>query len=400
MDIAAVRRQIPALARTLYFNTGWSGPSPTPVLEAIKAQLDYENNYGPTARPVLDARRQLTERTRQAVAGLIGATPQEITLTQNTTEGLNLVLGGLTWRPGDEVVTTNLEHSSGIVPLYYLRRRKRVRVRIADLRGAETPAAVLERLEAALTPRTRLLCLSHVMYTTGLLLPAREIQELARSRGVPVLWDAAQSVGHLPVNMKELGCDYYALPGHKWLLGPDGTGALFVRRDLIPQLQPPKVGGRAAAAYDFLGHMTPNTQEITKFELTTTSGPLWAGMVAAIEFLQNLGTENTWKRVRALSELAVAKLAEAPGVSIVSPRHPKLATGLVTFALEGAGPQPRKPGVSPWEQPHPLVSHLWERGQIVARWVGETPGVRLSVEFFNTEAELDRVVECVMSFPR
>jgi len=385
MDVMRLRQEIPATEKVIYLNTGWSGPSPRVVLARVKEWLDFENHEGPTAPHVLRRRRQVQEEARGAVARLLGGSPEEITLTQNTTEGINIIVNGMTWRPGDEVVTTNLEHSSGIIPCYNLARRRRVRIRIVDLVGADTPSLILERLEAAISPRTRLILLSHIMYLNGLCLPLKEIQAVARERHVPVLVDAAQSVGQMPLDMKELGCDFYALPGHKWLLGPDGTGALYIRRELIPQIQPSKVGHHAAASYDLQGHWTPDTQSIKKFELTTTSGPLWAGLTAAIDFLEGIGLEAVQDRVQALSRLAVERLTAIPRVVIASPRHPQLTSGLVSFSLDGASPQR-------------VVAYLWEQGKVVSRWVEHPPGVRLSLAFFNSEEEVEKVAACLRRF--
>lgn len=384
MDVMRLRQGIPASQRVIYLNSGWSGPSPSVVLDRVKEWLDFENNEGPTAPHVLERRRLLQEEARQAVARLLGASPEGIALTQNTTEGINIILNGMVWRPGDEVVTTNLEHSSGIIPCYYLAKRRRVRVRIVDLADVEAPSDALERLEAAIGPRTRLVLLSHIMYLNGLRLPLKEIQAVAREHGVPVLVDAAQSVGQMPLNMGELGCDFYSLTGHKWLLGPDGTGALYIRRELIPQVRPFKVGHYAAVKYDLEGGWTPETQSIKKFELTTTSGPLWAGLIAAVDFIQSIGLDAIQHRVLALSSLAVERLTSLPRVVVLSPQHPQLSSGLVTFCLDGASPQQ-------------VVAHLWGKGRIVCRWVEHPPAVRLSLHFFNTEAEVETVVDCLRS---
>ena len=382
MDVTRLRQALPVTRKVVYLNTGWSGPSPRAVTAQVKKWLDFEARQGPTTPRVLKAHHQAQDEARQAVARLIGASPEEITLVQNTTEGINIVLNGMTWHQGDEVVTTNLEHSSGIIPCYSLASLRRVRVRIVDLQGVDTTSQILERLRAAIGPRTRLLLLSHIMYLNGMCLPLRDIQAMARESNVKVLVDAAQSVGQMPLNMYDLGCDFYSLPGHKWLLGPDGTGALYIRRELIPQIRPSKVGHHAAASYDFYGNWKPDNESIKKFELTTTSSPLWAGLSAAIDFINEIGPEAIQERIRTLSGLAVAGLSSLPQVEVTSPRHPKLASGLVTFSVQGATPQQ-------------VVAHLWRKGRIVSRWVDNPPGVRLSLHFFNTEEEVEAVMDCM-----
>ena len=382
MDLAAIRQQIPATQKTIYLNTGWSGPSPLPVMERVWEWLEYENREGPTSKPVMEHHRELLQTARGAVAGLINATPEEVSLTQNTTEGMNLVVNGIDWHQGDEVVTCDLEHPSVLVPAYFLRQRHGVKVKVVEVPPAAGKAEVLERFAQALSPRTRLLFLSHIQFSCGLRLPAPELAELAHQRGAWLLLDGAQGAGHMALDMRELDCDFYAMPGHKWLLGPDGVGALYVRRELISELQPWKVGGRAAQSFDRTGNLTPRNDEITKFELTTTSTPLFAGMVAAIEFLQEIGIPATQERALALGSRAAEQLASIPGVTVTSPRDPETRSGLVTFTVQG-------------KEPVQVVDALWEQGKVVARSVQWPPGVRLATTFFITEDEIDQVCALV-----
>ena len=382
MDLDAIRQQIPTTRKTIYLNTGWSGPSPRPVMERVWEWLAYENDEGPTSKPVMDRHRELLQQARGAVAALINATPEEVSLTQNTTEGLNLVVNGIDWHHGDEVVTCDLEHPSVLVPAYFLRQRHGVKVKVVEIPPAAGKAEVLERFTDAMTPRTRLLFLSHVQFSCGLRLPVPELAELAHRRGAWLLLDGAQGVGHVALDVREIDCDFYAMPGHKWLLGPDGVGALYVRRELVPELQPRKVGGRAAHSFDREGNLTPRSDEITKFELTTTSVPLFAGMVAAIEFLQEIGLPATEERAVALGSRAAERLADIPGVSVTSPTDPQTRSGLVTFTVRG-------------KEPVQVVNALWEQDKVVARSVQWPPGVRLATTFFITEDEIDRVCALV-----
>lgn len=379
MDIAHIRDQIPTTKHVVYLNTGWSGPSPQAVLDAIGQMLAFENAEGPTSRPVLDRHREVKAEARVAFAQLVGASAEEITLTDNTTRGINIVLNGLRWQPGDEIVTDNLEHGSGLVPSYYLRRRHGVAVRIVKLTAADSEANIIQKLEDAITSRTRLLLLSHIMYSTGLRLPLAEVQRMAHRRGARVLVDAAQSPGQIPLDMRALDSDYYAGPAHKWVLGPDGVGFLYVRRELLPELDPAEVSGHAALRYDQEGDFEPATDSSEKFELTTMSAPLLAGAIEALRFLQEVGMEAVQARWETLTEQLRQHLGAIPGVTVTSPAAGPTASGLVTFVPSG------------WE-PRALVDALWARDKIVARAVNYPPGVRASVDFFNNEEDLDRLV--------
>lgn len=386
MNIQRWRQQIPATTRCIYMNTGWSGPSPQPVIDAITHRLALESAEGPTAPHVLESRRQLAQQTRQRVAALLHASPEEIVLTQNTTEGLNIVTNGLALSPGDQVVTCNLEHSSVIVPAYYLRERRGVELRIVPLESSDTAEQVLAKFAQAIGSRTRLLFLSHISYSNGMRLPLAELCRMAHHHGALVLADGAQTAGQIPLDMEELGCDFYAIPGHKWLLGPDGVGALYIRHDLIQRLEPAKVAHSAAESYDFAGHFAPRRDDVRKFELTTTSGPLWAGFSAAIDFIQGIGQEAIWQRIQHLAARLVAKLTAIPKVTIISPQG-ELACGLVCFAIDGLDPAV-------------VTALLWQRGRIVGRTVHDTACTRLSLHFFNSEEELETVAAVVEALAR
>ncbi len=381
MDVAEIRSRIPACSETIYMNTGWSGPSPTSVVAAIKERLDFESGMGPTTPPVIEAGRQVQNDAREAFAGLLNVSPQEITLTQNTTEGLNIVVNGIAWQPGDQVITFSPEHSSVLIPAYFLARHG-VEVKVLPLAADEEPESIVAKVEAAITDRTRLLFFSHIQYTSGLRMPAEGLREVTRRRGVQMLLDGAQTAGHIALDLPALGCEYYSIPGHKWLMGPDGVGALYIREDLIPQVSPTKVSGRAAPSHDDHGSFEPEMESIRKFELTTTSVPLWAGLVEAVRFNREVGSAEVEARTVELAARAKSALSGIPGVSIHSPLEGPGCTGLVAFSLQG------------WE-PADITKSLWEEQRVVSRTVRELGAVRLSLDFFNTEDEVDRVAAAV-----
>lgn len=382
MDLQWIRAQIPTTQNCIYLNTGWSGPSPRPVLERIKDYLELEASLGPASIAMIEIHEQTIIEARGAAARIVNASPEEIALVENTTEGINLVLNGLPWQEGDEVVTCDLEHSSGLVPCYFLQKRHGVKVRVVKLEDAQDAETILGRLEESLTHRTRLLCLSHIMYCNGLRLPLREIQEMARERGALLLVDGAQSVGQIEVDVKALGCDFYAFPGHKWLLGPEGVGALYIRRELIESLQPAKVAFWAVSSYDHEGNFTPITDSIRKFELTTQSIALQAGFAEAVRFLEQIGQNRIESRIMQLASDFRDKLSQIPGVMLHGPEHPELASGLVSFSLQGLDAEA-------------VTGHLWDRYRIAARSLEWPASTRLSLEFFNTEEELEQTLQAI-----
>jgi L-cysteine/cystine lyase len=382
LNIQTIREQIPATAKHIYFNTGWQGPSPLTVIRAVKDAFEAEAE-GPTAPPTHQQRLADFRRCRQALAVLVGASADEISIQQNTTEGINLVLAGLGLRPGDEIITASGEHSSVIVPAYYARDRHGAKLRIVRVSGADSSLDILARFQEQATPALRLIFLSHVSYSTGQLVPVRELAALAHKHGALLLLDAAQSVGQMPVNVRELDCDFFAFPGHKWLLGPAATGALYVRRELIASLEPGKVSHHAAAFYNYKDRFERKGDTIDKFELTTVSVPLLAGLNAAIDFTSRIGFETIAARAVALARYATDRLLGVSGVRMISPPSPEsVSTGIVSFALDNVPPAV-------------LTAHLWESERVVARTVPDAGCTRLCFHVFNTEAEVDAAVGIV-----
>ena len=382
MDVARMREQIPVCRRIVYVNTGWSGPSPVSVVKAIKERLDYEMEQGPTIPEVYESGQEIQAKAREAVARLLNAPPEEICLTENTTEGLNIVVNGLPWRRGDEIITFNLEHSSVLIPSYYQQRRHGVVVNVLPIATDEAWDVILSRIEAALTERTRLVFLSHIQYSCGLRMPVKEIRSLTKDRGILLLLDGAQTAGHIALDMEDIDCDFYSIPGQKWLLGSEGAGALYMRKELIPQVEPMKVADRSALPLDDPYQFEPNTSSIDKFLLTSTSTPLQAGILEAIRFIQEIGVGEIERRNLDLAASMKHALQEIPGVKVLSPLKEWSSSGLVSFTIDRVDPRV-------------AVSHLWDQHRIVARSVSFPSCIRVSLHFFNTQEEVNKIVEGV-----
>ena len=382
MDFDQLRDQIPVCSQMAYMNTGWSGPSPITVVSAIKERLDYEMEMGPTSPEVYDSGLRIQASTKDAVARLLNATPEEICLTDNTTHGLNIVVNGLPWRNGDEIITFDLEHSSVLIPSYYLQRRHGVLVKVLKIAPDEEQEIIVGKLEAALTDRTRLVFLSHIQYSCGLRMPVEEIRKLTADPGILMLVDGAQSAGHIPLDMRAIGCEFYSIAGHKWLLGSEGVGALFVRKDLISRLEPTQVASHAAYPMEDPYRFEPETSSIDKFLLTSTSTPLYAGLLEAIGFIQGIGVERIEARNLDLAVSLKTALQETSGVNLLSPLEGPRTSGLVSFTIDGIDPKA-------------AVSYLWKQHRIVARSLDYPSCVRVSLHFFNTKEEINHVVEAV-----
>ena len=197
-----------------------------------------------------------------------------------------------------------------------------------------------------------------------------------------MLVDGAQTAGHIALNLRDMDCDFYSIPGQKWLLGPDGVGALYIRKDLIPSVASLRVSGRAALSYDDQGGFEPNSDTMDKFLLTTSSAPLAAGFTEAVRFHQEMGSDWVESRALALSKRLKKALSEVAGVEVVSPTEDRASCGLTSFQVNGMAPDD-------------VVSRLWDQHRIVVRQVSELTCVRAATHAFNTEDEVDKLVDAV-----
>ncbi|MDI3317926.1 MAG: aminotransferase class V-fold PLP-dependent enzyme [Bacillota bacterium] len=379
LDLRAVRAELPALERAVYLNTGTAGPLPRRAVAALEEALAREAGEGrawPDLWPLAMERR---EALRARLAAFLGADPDEIALTHHTTEGLNIVLWGIEWEPGDEVVATDAEHEGGLVPLYLLHQRRGVGVRFAPT-GDGSEEAVLEGIRRALTPSTRLLLLSHVTYSSGARLPLARIAALAHEREVPVLVDGAQSAGAIPVDVHGLDVDFYALPGQKWLLGPEGTGALYVRSDRLAALRP-AFAGWGSVRHGSVAADEPRlelAEGARRFEVGTVFEPGLEAWRASLEWLESLGWAAIFERVGRLAAYARDRLRELPGLRVTTPAN---AGGLLHFEVDGSDPVR-------------LLAALRERG-FMLRLTPRPQRFRISTGFFNTEEEIDRLAQAL-----
>lgn len=357
-----VRRELLLPQEKNYLNTGSLGPSPRAVLDTVVDAMwtlerdPVSENWGRLG--------QQMEAVRRKVANFIHADAKQVLLTRNTTEGLSLVCQVLPLQAGDEIVTTTLEHGGGEVGLEYLvKTRGAVLKKVALPLPPENKAEIVKVIEQALTPATRLLMLSHVNTITGLLMPLAEISAIARARGIFLLIDGAQAPGLTPVDVKAIGADAYASSGHKWLLGPKETGFLYLK-DGFPGLVPPVFTLYGLDVY---------TQSSGTRNVATIMG-----LGAAIDWHTSLGVETTTRYCTALRTECYAKLKRIPGVKMLSPENPALATGIVSFEI-------------PHRKNSEIYGRLRERNVIV-KVLPQHNGIRISCHVFVTSADIDQFI--------
>ena len=385
MDVQKLRDEIPVLQNLTYMNTGWSGPPPRRAAEAMQQRVALEMEQGPTTPGVYESGREIQEEARRAAARLLGADVDETLVTRNTTEGLNIVLSGLDWKEGDEIVTCNLEHGSVLSPSWHIAHRYGATVRVLNIDPHDSHDAIVGKFESALNERTRLIFVSHIEYSTGLRMPAAELCRLAHTNGAEIMLDGAQTGGHIALDVHRDGFDYYSIPGQKWALGYEGVGALYIRRDLIEQVHPAHTGGRAVVQEGEPGEPGSyrlNSSSMDKFLGGSGSVPLQAAFVEAARFIESVGVAEIEARNVSLAARFKAQLAEIPAVSVLSPMNDAASAGLVSFAVAG-------------QSADSAVARIWQDHRIVVRQVHYPEAIRASLHFFNTEEEVDRLAGAV-----
>ncbi|GAB4340078.1 MAG: aminotransferase class V-fold PLP-dependent enzyme [Candidatus Abyssubacteria bacterium] len=372
--MARARAELAITRTKAFFNTGWSGPSPARVVEEQKRALEWLAAEGVSHHTYKEQSARIQE-LRGRLALFLRANPDEIALTRSTTEAINIVLSGMDWRPGQKIVTTTVEHGAGLVPLYNLRERFGVSIEMVNLHDG---GDMLRKFSRVLDERTALVVVSHVSFSTGLRLPLKALSSLVAERGSQILVDGAQSVGVIPLDLHDIGCDYYSLPGHKWMLGPDTTGALYIRRDRIGRLKLGFAGNESVTKYNNKGKALFHTTA-RKFEMADYNTALISGWIKALDFIEEFGMAHVESAIRENTAYLKRRLARIKGVRVVTPIPWERSAGLVSIELLGKSPKK-------------AFKELLKKG-IITRFTPPPSYLRISVNFFNTREELDRLVE-------
>jgi selenocysteine lyase/cysteine desulfurase len=352
----------------VYLNTASLGLTSRAVLErTLAAWRELESN--PVQMAYGDGAVHLaTDRVRELLANFLGCATDELLLTRSTTEAMNSLALGMRLAGGDRVLTSDQEHDGGSLCWRYLARRQGIAIDVVAIAPTDhDPELLVRRFAAAITPATRVLSISHVITTTGLRMPIVELAALARRHGILCVVDGAQAVGGIAVDVKALGCHAYAASGHKWLLGPKGTGLLYVSRDAGAAIEPiQREGGhRFVSAASGIGSL-----------------PLVVGLGAAVEAMNARSMAAVESHARALRNRAYAELARLDRITLASPPPGPLATGIVAFALPAEIDSQK------------LRDTLRDRHGIVVKMVEKRwfNGLRLSPHVFNTVADIDAVL--------
>ena len=382
-----LRDLMPALAGKTYFNYGGQGPLPEPSLEAIIASWRTIQALGPFTSAVWPFVEAQVAAVRSRLAAACGVGPQRIALTENVTSGCVLPLWGLQWQAGDELLISDCEHPGVVAACQELARREGLSLAVLPVQAisAQTgahqlEAAVLTSLEQALTTRTRMVVLSHLLWNTGAVMPIAQVAERLQGHGRQpwLLVDAAQSMGSIPVAAAAAAADIYAFTGHKWLCGPEGLGGVALSERLLEQAQPTLIGWRSLRHEGSAGSSWHG--DARRFEVATSCVPLLAGLASSMDLLDAAGSVE----VR-LSQIRQRGGQLWQGLQTISGLEPLLQepppAGLVSFKCTGSGAP----------SPEAMVAQLGSQA-IWLRSLDDPHCLRACTHITTTEAEVDRLL--------
>jgi L-cysteine/cystine lyase len=383
--VAAVREALPATSAGIYLNTGSVGPLPRETVHAMNEISEWELRTGRGSPADVDEALRRMDEARAGIAAILSTDVDSIALTHSATDAMNIACWSVDWQAGDRAVTTRLEHAGGLGPLYTLRDRLDVELTMVDIGAGGDDDRTLAAFDEAIVPGTRLVALSHVTWSTGAVLPVARIAQMAHDRGAWLVLDGAQSAGAIPVDVGELGADFFAASAQKWLLGPEGMGALHVAPTVLERACQTFAGWFGYELVDSDGRAR-HFADARRFQTSGYHRPSVVGMARSCGWLSMyVGLDWVYRRGTALAHRAADLLAAIPGVELLTPTH-QMAT-LVSFRI------------ADWPA-EAALEELGRRVFAIARTIPELEAIRLSVGFFNTEAELERLAEAVAELAR
>ena len=369
-----IRKQFLFEDGLIMMNNGTVGPMPKPVFNTLMKyfRVQVTNPYD-----VYNFIPTLKDEVRMKLANFINASPEEVVLAHNTTEGLNFVVNGLDMKEGDEVIVSNMEHPGSINP--WKLKEKRYGIVIKQVPFGLPPKGVKEIVDAvaaAITPRTKIISVGHTVYVSGLISPIKELSQLAHEKGILIQADSAHGIGMLDLNMKELGVDFFASSPYKWLGAPTGVGLFYVRKEAQDKLWPTIVTGGWDTYKDARKYETHGQD----------ADALVFALGEALDFQNAIGRKRIERRIKALAGYLKQELRKIPGVKVHTPDDPYLSGGLTAFSLDGVDPAK-------------VVDYVREKYNLVVRTIGSkeagTYAVRVSTPIYITYKDIDLLLEGV-----
>jgi cysteine desulfurase/selenocysteine lyase len=385
IDVQRARRETPGCEHVTHLDNAGASLPPQPVLDAVIGHLQLEARVG--GYEAHEQNEQAIDRFYGVAAELVGAGPGEIAFSSSATRAWDMAFYGFSFEPGDRILTAVAEYISNYIA--YIQVAERSGVEVVAVSSDEYGQVSVDSLRRLVDERVKLIAITHVPTNGGLVNPAAEIGAVAREAGIPFLLDACQSVGQLPVDVEEIGCDVLSATGRKYLRGPRGTGFLYVRSSLLDRLEPPLLDMRAA------DWVEPDRYELRpdaiRFEEWEQAYAAKAGLATAIDYALAWGLDSIWQRVAELGESLRAQLGDIPGVTVRD--LGEIRCGIVTFAVDGVEANDLKKRLS--RERINVTASPRSSTLLDSRARGLPDLVRASVHYYNTDEELDRLVETV-----
>ncbi len=378
-EVQKYRQLFPVTQHWVYLNHAGVAPISTRVSQTIFEVVQQGVDFGYTRGDEWMAR---VEKIRAQSAKWIGAQADEIAFVKNTSHGLSLIAQGLEWKSGDEIILSDAEFPSNIYPWMALEKRGVKLIKIPEREGE----LQLEQLEQLATPKTKLIALSSVQYASGYRLPIQTVSSFCRKRGIYFLLDAIQSLGAFPIDVEKDQIDFLTADAHKWMLGPEGVGVLYVRKKLIEKIDPVLIGWHTVVEpFNFDQYHFTFSPTSARFEEGSAGTFLIYGMGGAIDLLMEVGMERIGQRLLYLTDYFLQGLKQL-GIEITNSPNPTFRSGIVTFRI---------PGDPSGTKLQALERHLFSKKICVTI---RRNSLRVSPHFYNTEEELDIVLREIKKF--
>jgi isopenicillin-N epimerase len=368
-----IRNEFTTDRTVLNMNNGYASPAPRTVQEAMNRYIDY-SNMGPYHTMVRELYPKI-ESARRAIADAAGCDPEEIAITRNSSESLEIAQMGIDLKPGDEVLTTNQDYPRMLTTFRQRERREGIKLKTISFPVPVTSMDDLyQRFEQAITPRTKLILVCHITNRTGQIFPVKRICDMAHERGITVIVDGAHAFNQFPFKISDLNCDYYGVSLHKWTFAPIGTGFLYVRKSKIKETWPLMAAGSS------------QDNDIRKFEeVGTHPAANFLAICEAIRFNESIGIERKAARLRYLRDRWADQIAKSPKVKILHNPSPEMSCGIGMFGTVGADASK-------------LVTALQSKYGIYTAYVPheEYIGIRVTASVYTTPHEIDYFAKAVL----
>ena len=381
MKFEDYRKEIQATENTKYFQTGTYGPTPISVIQEVNKYMLLENSFGPASKDSKEIIQNKDNNSRSVLSKFLNSDINNLSITQNTSQAIAKIFKNIEWRNGDEIIISSSEHVSTLGFIQTITKKYSINIKIINAFLSEDE--LLNKINSNLNKRVKLVCMSHVTSPDGIILPIKKIIDLCKSHNVLTMIDGAQSVGIMPVDLQEYDPDFYVGSGHKWMLGPLGTGFLYISNRILKDFNPDNIALRHP--WTFTNLPDPKNNARGQTEIGTYNHPIVIGLGRAVENINELGIQNIQNDVHKKMQFIRNELNKVNGINIITPINDMESGGIITIKIKGYNEKSLKS----------LVNKLYDDYKILVKfqWMTAPPdiekvGIRISIAFFNTQEEI------------